>query len=222
MAVSTGHFLQFLNRRDAGRKLAGCLPGYAEQADVLVLALPRGGVPVAWEVAQSLHLEMDLLLVRKLGAPRHEEYAIGAIASGGVRVLNEQALAEIPEAAHVLDAITARELQELERREAIYRQGRPPLAIRGKRVILVDDGLATGSTMCAAVRCARQHHPAKIVVAVPVGAESSCNLLRQEADEVICVLETNSLMSVGQFYNDFTQTTDAEVRALLGLRDPRK
>lgn len=204
----------FRDRRDAGRFLARRLKRYAGRSGVLVLALPRGGVPVAYEVAKELRAPLDLFLVRKLGMPGHEEYAMGAIASGGVRVLNDRIVNEgIP--ADVIDRVTRQELQELERRERAYRGTRPPPEIRGRTVILVDDGLATGSTMRAAAAALRRLGPKKIVVAVPVAAPETCDELRSEVDEIVCAETPRPFQAVGLWYDDFSQTTDDEVRDLL-------
>jgi predicted phosphoribosyltransferase len=205
----------FEDRRDAGRTLAGKLRQYAGRDDVVVLALPRGGVPVAFEVAEALDAPLDLFLVRKLGTPGHRELAMGAIASGGVRVLNDEVVQwfRIPDA--VIDAVAAEEQRELERRELAYREGREPASIEGRVVILVDDGLATGSTMKAAVQAARQRHPLKVIVAVPVGAPDTCSELSRIADEVVCARMPEPFSAVGQWYLNFDQTTDDEVRRLL-------
>ena len=205
----------FRDRREAGRELAGHLRQHAGRNDVVVLALPRGGVPVAYEVAEALDAPLDLFLVRKLGTPGHRELAMGAIASGGVRVLNDEVVQwyNIPPAA--IDVVAAEEQRELERREQAYREGRPPVPMAGRIVILVDDGLATGSTMRAAVKAIRQLNPARLVVAVPVGAEETCRELTQEADEVVCARMPRPFTAVGQWYLDFGQTTDEEVRTLL-------
>jgi predicted phosphoribosyltransferase len=205
----------FRDRRDAGRALAAELGHHAGRGDVLVLALPRGGVPVAHEVAAALAAPLDVFLVRKLGVPGREELAMGAIASGGVRVVNDRVVDELGIPAEVIDTVTAAEGAELARREAEYRAGRPPLDVRGKTAVLVDDGLATGSTMRAAVRAVRGLGPARVVVAVPVGAAATCAELAAEADEVVCPVRPEPFLAVGYAYRDFAQTTDAEVRALL-------
>lgn len=204
--------LLFRDRRDAGQVLATHLQAYADTPDVIVLGLPRGGVPVAAEVAAALHTPLDAFLVRKLGVPGHEELAMGAIASGGVRVLNEEIVSglQIPET--VLNATEAAERCELTRRERAYRGDRGPLDLDGKTVILVDDGLATGSSMRAAVEAVRQQSPARIVVAVPVGAESVCTSLREIADDVICAETPDPLHAVGIWYEDFQPTSDEEVQ----------
>ena len=205
----------FRDRRHAGRVLANVLAGYANRSDVIVLALPRGGVPVAYEVARALHAPLDVFIVRKLGVPGHEEYAMGAIASGGVRVLNDEVLQRlgIPDAA--VDAVTRYEQGELERRERLYRAGRPLPDLRGRTVILVDDGLATGSTMLAAVRAVRAQQPVRIVVAVPTASAETCAQLRSEADEAVCATTPEPFRAGGTWYDDFSQTSDEEVRELL-------
>jgi putative phosphoribosyl transferase len=205
----------FQNRTDAGRKLAAKLLAYRDQPDVIVLGLPRGGVPVAYEVAKALHAPLDVFLVRKLGLPGHEELAMGAIASGGVRVLNDEVMRILPIPERVIDAVTAEETQELNRRERLYRGSRPPPDVRGRTVILVDDGLATGSTMRAAVKALRQLDPAKIVVAVPVGARQTCAEFQDEADEAVCATTPEPFYAVGYWYADFEPTSDDEVRVLL-------
>jgi len=205
----------FSNRIEAGRQLAEKLDKYAGREDVIVLGLPRGGVPVAYEVAKRLRAPLDVFVVRKLGVPGFEELAAGAIASGGVRVLNEDVMRAIPHADEAIEAVTARETGELERREQIYREGRPPPELRGRIVILVDDGLATGATMRAAVKALRQGSAAKIVVAVPVGPPDTCRELEQQADETICLSTPVFFQAVGQYYEDFSQTTDEDVRELL-------
>jgi putative phosphoribosyl transferase len=191
------------------------LTPYAKRDDIVVLALPRGGVPVAFEVARALEAPLDIFLVRKLGAPGHPEFAIGAIASGGVRVLSHHVVAELHIPPEIIEQLAERERLEIERRDKAYHIDRPKLALRGKTVIVVDDGLATGSTMEAAVKALREHHPAKIIVAAPVGAVDSCRRLRALADEAICLLTPEPFNAVGQWYHVFDQTTDAEVVELL-------
>jgi predicted phosphoribosyltransferase len=205
----------FPNRIEAGRQLAEKLDKYVGREDVIVLGLPRGGVPVAYEVAKRLHAPLDVFVVRKLGVPGFEELAAGAIASGGVRVLNADVMRAIPHADEVIEAVTARETGELERREQIYRGGRPPPELRDRIVILVDDGLATGATMRAAVKALRQRGAAKIVVAVPVGPPDTCREIEEEADETICLSTPAFFQAVGQYYEDFSQTSDEDVRELL-------
>ena len=205
----------FKDRSDAGRRLAARLSHFAGRDDVLVLALPRGGVPVGYEVAEALGAPLDVFLVRKLGTPGQEELAMGAIASGGVRVLNDRVVGALRLSRTVIDRVEARERQELERREREYRAGRPPPDVRGKTVILVDDGLATGSTMRAAVAALRRLGPARVVVAVPVGASETCEEFAGEADETVCAHEPEPFFAVGAWYDDFSQTTDDEVRDLL-------
>jgi predicted phosphoribosyltransferase len=207
--------MSFHDRTEAGRALATGLNAFAGRPDVLVLALPRGGVPVAYEVAQALQAPLDIFIVRKLGVPRHEELAMGALASGGVRVLNDEVVHDLCIPDEVIEAVTAQAQQELERRERLYRGERPPPDVRGRTVILVDDGLATGSTMRAAVAALRRLGPARIVVAVPVGAAETCAALREEADAVLCHHTPEPFYAVGAWYQDFTQTTDDEVRDLL-------
>jgi predicted phosphoribosyltransferase len=207
--------IRFKNRIEAGRFLAGQLSAYANRPDTLVLALPRGGVPVAYEVAAALGAPLDVFQVRKLGLPGHEELAMGAIATGGVRVLNHDVVEYLRIPEEVIDEVTARERRELERRERLYRDGRPARSTRDRVVILVDDGLATGSTMRAAVLALRQRQPASIVVAVPVAAKQICGELRAEADEVFCAVTPDPFYAVGLWYEDFSQTTDEEVRELL-------
>lgn len=205
----------FRDRTHAGRILAGELAPYANQPDPLVLALPRGGVPVGYEVAVALHAELDVFVVRKLGVPGHEELAMGAIASGGVRVVNEdvQRLLRIPD--EVVDRVAAAQAEELARRERLYRDDRPPARIEGRVVFLVDDGLATGSTMRAAAQAVRRRRPARTIIAVPTAARETCELLRSEVDEIRCVLTPEPFNAVGQWYEDFSQTSDSEVRELL-------
>jgi predicted phosphoribosyltransferase len=208
----------FPDRRAAGSELATRLHQLRGRSDVVVLALPRGGVPVAYEVARALGAPLDVFLVRKLGLPGHRELAMGAIASGGVRVLNADVVDwyGIPES--LIDEVAREEQGELERRERVYREGRPPLDLRGRTVLLIDDGLATGSTMKAAVEAVRAHGPTRIVVAVPVGAPDTCRELSGVADEVVCARTPEPFAAVGQWYRDFSETTDAEVRALLHER----
>jgi predicted phosphoribosyltransferase len=204
----------FDDRRHAGRVLADRLRDYHGMPGIVVLALPRGGVPVAFEVANALEAPLDVFIVRKLGIPGYEEFAMGAIATGGVVVTNpEAARLQIPRA--VFDAAVEREKRELTRREQLYRHGRSPLVLEDRTVVLVDDGLATGSTMKAAIKAVRQHIPKRIVVAVPVAAESTCAELKLMADEVVCVETPQYFRAVGIWYRDFAQTSDAEVRALL-------
>lgn len=207
--------MRFADRLAAGRRLATALAAYKGQGDVVVLGLPRGGVPVAYEVARALGAPLDVFLVRKLGVPGHEELAMGAIASGGVRVLNEDVLEGLRIPPRVVEDVTDIEAAELERRERAYRGGRPPLDVRGRVVIVVDDGLATGSTMRAAVAALRRLEPARIVVAVPTGASETCAMLRDEADEVVCLTTPDPFHAVGLWYDDFRPTTDDQVRALL-------
>jgi erythromycin esterase-like protein/predicted phosphoribosyltransferase len=206
---------RFGNRVEAGRLLAERLRKYGGRDDVVVLALPRGGVPVAFEVARALEAPLDVFLVRKLGVPGHEEVALGAIATGGMRVLNKQLIESLDIPPEWIEAIDAKERRELERRERAYRDGQPPPDLAGKTVILVDDGLATGSTMLAAVHAIRQDDPARIVVAVPVADPDVCAGLREVADEVVCLTTPQPLRAVGVWYDDFAQTTDDEVRELL-------
>jgi len=205
----------FEDRPDAGRKLAERLRAYADRQDVLVLGMPRGGVPVAFEVAQALHAPLDVFLCRKLGVPLQEELAFGAIALGGVRVLDEQIVEAAGLGRSEIDAITARERRELERREDVYRAGRAPLDVAGRTVIIVDDGIATGASMFASVRALRLLKPARIVVAVPVAPDSTCRRLGREVDELVCVHRPSSFYAIGQYYLDFKQLTDGEVVELL-------
>jgi erythromycin esterase-like protein/predicted phosphoribosyltransferase len=209
----------FQDRRDAGRQLAEKLQSFAKRPDVLVLALPRGGVPVAYEVARALNAPLEVFVVRKLGVPGYEELAMGAVASGGVRVLNRDLMERVTIPGNVIDLVTERELRELQRRENLYRDNRPPVEVSGKSVILVDDGLATGSTMQAGVEALRQKNPARIVVAVPVAPTDTCEALRKFADEVICAFTPEPMQAVGRWYRDFSQTSDEEVRQLLQERN---
>jgi putative phosphoribosyl transferase len=205
----------FSNRAEAGRFLAEKLGNYAERNDVIVLGLPRGGVPVAYEVAQRLRAPLDVFIVRKLGVPGFEELAAGAIASGDVRVLNEDVVRALPHADEIIELVTARETAELERREQSYRNGRPPPELGDRIAILVDDGLATGATMRAAVAALRRRGAAKIIVAVPVGAPETCRELEELVDEIVCAIAPEFFQAVGQYYEDFSQTSDEEVRDLL-------
>ncbi len=207
--------LPFKDRREAGRVLAQKLAHYRGNPDVVVLALPRGGVPVGFEVAEFLDAPLDVFLVRKLGVPGHEELALGAIASGGVRVINHDVVYMTGIDEQGIDAIAEREQRELERRESSYRDGRPPINIEGHIVILVDDGLATGATMLAASRAVSKLRPKRLVVAVPVAAPETCDELRRKVDEVICAETPRPFHAVGLWYEDFSQTSDAEVRDLL-------
>jgi putative phosphoribosyl transferase len=206
---------QFQDRAEAGQVLTHRLTKYAGSPDVVVLALPRGGVPVGFQVARSLQAPLDVLSVRKLGVPGREELAMGAIASDGTRVVNRRVVGELGIAEDTLQAVAAAEQQELERRERTYRDQRPRPELTGKVVIVVDDGLATGATMWAAVAAIRRQQPARVVVAVPVAAASTCQVLEQTADEVICASTPALFVAVGQAYRSFVQTTDGEVRALL-------
>lgn len=205
----------FVDRRDAGRQLATRLVRYAGREDVLVLALPRGGVPVAYEVAQALDALMDVFIVRKLGVPGHEELAMGAIASGGVVVLNEDVIEALQIPQEIIDAVAAREREEMSRREQAYRDDRPAPKIRGHCVILIDDGLATGASMSSAVASVRQQGPSRVVVAVPVAAVQTAERFDAEVDEFVAVRTPTPFYGVGQWYDDFSQTSDEEVRELL-------
>jgi predicted phosphoribosyltransferase len=207
--------LPFRDRTEAGRLLPGKLKRYADRPDVIVLALPRGGVPVAYEVAKALHTPLDVFLVRKLGVPSQEELAMGAIATGGIRILNEDVVRALNIPPRVIDSVAAKEARELERRERLYRGDRRAPDVRGRTVILVDDGLATGSSMRAAVAALRQKNPSRIVVAVPVAAAATCREFEAEVDEVVCYETPEPFYSVGLWYEDFSQTTDEEIRHLL-------
>jgi putative phosphoribosyl transferase len=206
----------FRDRVEAGELLAEGLVRYRDRDDVVVLGLPRGGVPVASEVAAALHAPLDVFVVRKLGVPGHEELAMGAIATGGVRLVNDEVVDALGIPSSVLDSVAISEQLELDRREQLYRGDRASLGLTNKIVILVDDGLATGSTMRAAVKAVRQLQPAQVIVAVPVGAPSTCAQLAREADEVVCVRQPDPFVAVGLWYRDFAATSDHEVRSLLG------
>ena len=218
--MSDAIFLPFQDRFAAGRVLATLLERYAGRNDVLVLALPRGGVPVAFEISRALQVPLDVFLVRKLGVPGHEELAMGALASGGTRVLHESVVRELNIPDEIIERVAAREQQELERREQVFREGRPPLDVSGRTMILVDDGLATGSTMRAAARALCQMKPEKLVIAVPVGAGETCAALASEADEVVCAATPHPFHAVGLWYESFPQNTDEEVRELLARLTP--
>jgi len=205
----------FRDRVEAGELLGQGLIQYRNRDDVVVLALPRGGVPVAREVARALGVPLDVFVVRKLGVPGHEELAMGAIASGGVRLVNDEVVHALGIPPTVIDSVARSEQLELDRREQLYRGNRPPASLANKAVILVDDGLATGSTMRAAVMAVRRQQPARVIVAVPVGATSTCTELAREADEVVCIRTPDPFVAVGLWYHDFRPTSDREVRSLL-------
>jgi putative phosphoribosyl transferase len=205
----------FKDRRDAGRKLAQKLAAYAGQSNVLILALPRGGVPVAYEVALAINAPLDIFLVRKLGLPGREELAIGAIASGGIRVLNKDIIRMLSIPEEVINFVVKRELQELQRREKLYRGDRPFPEVRDRTVVLIDDGLATGASMRAAITGLRAQGPARIVVAVPAAAPDVCHAFQCEVDEIVCAVTPEPFYGVGRWYEDFSQVTDEEVRILL-------
>ena len=206
---------RFRDRRHAGRALAQALLAYASRTDVLVLALPRGGVPVGFEVAEALRVPLDVFIVRKLGVPGQPEYAMGAIATGGVRVLNDSVVRMLDIDSADIEAITLQEQDELARRELLYREGRPAPEVGNHTLLVVDDGLATGSTMRAAVQALRALRPTRIVVAVPTASAETCEQMRSEADEVVCLQTPEPFRAVGLWYEDFSQTSDDEVRALL-------
>ncbi|MDQ1469291.1 MAG: putative phosphoribosyl transferase [Bryobacterales bacterium] len=212
---NTRVLLPFRDRYEAGKLLAASLGAYRNRTDVLALALPRGGVPVAFEVALSLRAPLDVFVVRKLGVPGYEELAFGAIASGGVRVLNPLLVRELGMTEEMIDMIAAREQKELERRERAYRDSRPAPEVRGKVVILIDDGLATGATMLAGAKALRQKEPREIIVAVPVAAPQTCDEFRPEVDHIVCAVTREPFYAVSRWYEDFSETTDDEVRDLL-------
>jgi predicted phosphoribosyltransferase len=207
--------MRYADRREAGRDLARALREHVEGRDAVILGLPRGGVPVAYEVAVQYGAPLDVFLVRKLGVPGYEELAMGAIASGGVRVLNMDVVVRLGIDEATIDEAAARELEELDRRERLYRDGRPPPDLAGRTAVLVDDGLATGSTMRAAAAALREAGTARTIAAAPVGAAATCRALRDVADEVVCAQAPQDFMAVGVWYEDFTQTTDEEVCELL-------
>lgn len=214
--------MPFLDRYEAGRQLAERLRHLAGRPDVVVFALPRGGVPVGFEVARALEIPLDVFLVRKLGVPGHEELAMGAIASGGVRVLAEDIIRSLRISPEDIEEVTAAEARELARREHEYREGRPPVEVRGRTIILTDDGLATGSTMRAAVTALRKEEAEHIVVATPVGAHEACRNVRAMADETVCLEAPENFMAVGDWYFDFRPTSDAEVRDLLARAEKER
>ena len=222
ISAVTGRAPSFRDRRHAGRVLAEYLHEYADRNDVIVLALPRGGVPVAYEVATALHLPLDVFVVRKLGVPGYPELAMGAIASGGVQVLNDDVVSQLPDAEQWIARVANEERKELERRELFYRDARPRPDLRGKTVILIDDGLATGATMRAAARALKQQGVAHLVLAVPVASPETCDEFRGEVDRIVCAFTPASLVGVGQFYEDFSQTSDDEVRALLAQAEMQR
>ena len=212
---------RFRDRSEAGRILAEKLAAYANRPDVLVLALPRGGVPVGFEVARALNVPLDIFLVRKLGVPGHEELAMGAIASGGVRVLNDDVVRHLRIPDEIIVTVAKKEQQELERRESAYRGDRASPEIRDRTIILIDDGLATGSTMRAAAEALRKQQPDKVIVAVPIASPETCDEFRTEVDEIVCARTPQPFYSVGIWYEDFSQTSDEEVRDLLELEQKR-
>lgn len=208
----------FHDRRDAGRQLAARLRAYANRSDVLVLGLPRGGVPVAFEIATALHVPLDVIVVRKLGVPGHEELAMGAIATGGVRFLNTEVIEQLGISIEVVNEVATYEQQEMERRERLYRGDRPPYDVRDRIVILVDDGIATGATIQAAMTAIWQQQPDRVLIAVPVAALLTCAEFARDGVEMICLIKPELFFSVSSWYKDFTPTTDAEVRDLLARR----
>jgi predicted phosphoribosyltransferase len=213
-------FHRFANREEAGRMLAEALSAYTGRSDIFILALPRGGVPVAYEVAKTLLAPMDLWLVRKLGVPGQEELALGALAAKNIRVLNQEIIDLLNIDQTVIDTVVSREQAELERRNQLYRRGKPPPDIEGKTIIIVDDGLATGATMRVAIASLRQARAARIVAAVPVGAASTCRKIEKESDELVCLYKPEPFYGVGQWYSDFSQTSDENVLTLLNNAPP--
>lgn len=207
--------LRFSDRNDGGRRLAEKLRSYAIDASAIVLGLPRGGVVTAWEVAEALDLPLDVMIVRKLGTPGQPELAMGAIASGGIHVLNDDVVRALQIPQSKIDEVAKREEVELARREKLFRGDRPPLALGGRTVIVVDDGIATGSTMLAAIRCIRAQKPSRIVMAVPVAPPSTCERLRAEVDDVVCLSMPEFFSAVGEWYDDFAQVEDSEVVELM-------
>ena len=207
--------MYFRNRTDAGQILAQNLQHYKNRPDVLVLALPRGGVPVAYEVARELNAALDVFTVRKLGVPGHQELAMGAIATGGIRILHDGVIRELGISEKTIDSVSQNEQQELDRREKMYRGNRPASSVENRTVIIVDDGLATGSSMRAAVRALRQRNPARLVVAVPTAPAETCEQLKEIADEIVCAITPEPFFAVGGSYADFSQTTDDEVKEIL-------
>lgn len=205
----------FADRANAGRKLAEKLEPYANRDDVVVLGIPRGGVPVAFEVATRLHAPLDVFLLRKPGVPGHEELAFGAVARGGVRFLDQEIVEAVGISGEQIERVTSVELKELQRREKAFRSGRPALDVRGKTVIVVDDGIATGSSMSAGIKALRQLQPSRLVVVVPVAPNRTCNRLKNEVDELVCLQTPLSFHAIGQFYEDFSQVPDEEVIELL-------
>ena len=208
-------FNRFADRKEAGKILAEALSSYAHKNNLLVLALPRGGVPVAYEVAKFLHAPMDLWLVRKLGVPGHEELAMGALAGGGLYVINDEVINLMRIGKNIINDVMVHERAELERRNKLYRQGRPPPDVADKTVIVIDDGLATGATMRAAIMSLRQAGADRIIAAAPVGAPSTCRDLEKDADGVLCLFTPEPFYGVGVWYDDFSQTMDREVQSLL-------
>ena len=208
---------RYHNRVEAGRRLATALAEYGDLPDVLVLALPRGGVPIGAEVARALHAPLDVFIVRKLGVPSHPELAMGAIASGGVRIIDHSMMEQFGVTEAELAAVAAAEAQELERRERLYREGRPTPDVAGRTVILVDDGLATGATMKAATTALRAQQPGRLVVAVPIAAPETCAAMRELVDEIVCAATPEPFLAVGMWYEDFSETSDEQVRELLAM-----